>query len=827
MNHASHPSISAGLLLLGLLGITVSYAQDAAVYRQPPDPIPAILDAPQPAGLTLAPDGRQAVESTRRRLPPVAELAIPAVETAGFRLNPLTGGPLDEGHLTGLTLLALESHERRVLSLPENVRLHDLQWSPDSRQLAWCRATDSGTELWHTDVASGQSARLGTLLLNPAVTTPLQWLPDSRGLLCLRVPPGRGAAPVEGPPEGPVILENQGRAAAARTYPFLIRSQHDERLLEYHATAELVEVTLDGQERLLTGPQLALDFNIAPDGSCILWTTAHPPWSRSLPLEDFPQRVVVLDRQGHELHQVADLPLADEVSIRFGSVRPGPRFVHWRADQPATLCWADALDGGDAGVPAAERDVLWQLAKPFDGAPRQLARFQDRFSGLVWGDDELALVWESWYKDRRERIWQLNPSTGAKTLLLQRDSDDAFSEPGRPQTRRTANGRSVLRRSPDGRWLYWSGRGAGPAGVHPFLDRMRIRDGRRERLWECRDPWYESVEAVLDDTGERLLVSRQSPDEPENSWLLDRPRAGRQRPLGTADFRARRVTQATDPAPMLAGLIKDVLTYTRADGVELSATLYLPPGYRRGVDPPLPMVFWVYPREFRNREAAGRVTTSEFTFSRPVGTSVLFLLTQGYAVLADPALPILGEEGREPNDSYLEQLVAGARAAVEEVARLGVGDTTRLAIGGHSYGAFTAANLLAHTELFRTALCFSGAYNRTLTPFGFQGEDRSLWQAAETYLHMSPFLAADKITRPLLLVHGMDDPNSGTFPLQSDRFYEALKGLGARVRLVRLPAEGHGYRARESVGHVLWEMSSWCDTWLKNAPPETPSPAHP
>jgi dipeptidyl aminopeptidase/acylaminoacyl peptidase len=278
------------------------------------------------------------------------------------------------------------------------------------------------------------------------------------------------------------------------------------------------------------------------------------------------------------------------------------------------------------------------------------------------------------------------------------------------------------------------------------------------------------------------------------------------------------VTQAVDPAPTLAGMQKDVLTYKRDDGVDLSATLYLPPGYRRGVDPPLPVVFWVYPREFRSREAAGRVTSSEFTFSRPRGTSVLFLLTQGYAVLADPALPILGEGSDEPNDRYLEQLEAGARAAVEEVARLGVADTSRLAIGGHSYGAFTAANLLAHTTLFRTALCFSGAYNRTLTPFGFQGEDRSLWQAPDTYLGMSPFLTADKIKRPLLLIHGMEDPNPGTFPLQSDRFFEALKGLGATVRLVRLPAEGHGYRARESVGHVLWEMTNWCDTQLKGVP---------
>jgi dipeptidyl aminopeptidase/acylaminoacyl peptidase len=614
-----------------------------------------------------------------------------------------------------------------------------------------------------------------------------------------------------------VVLENEGRATPARTLPFLIGSDLDERRFEYYATSELAEVMLDGAVRPLLPPGVVTGVNVSPDGRYLLVERVHPPWSRSLGLDGFPLEILVVDREGRLCHRVADLPPAEEVPITFDSVRPGPRSVHWRAEQPATLCWVEALDGGDASCAAAERDALLELPAPFTASPRRLALFQDRFNALIWGRADLALAWESWHKERRERVWRLDPAAGTKTLLLERDSDDAWSEPGWPQTTRNALGRSVLRCSPDGAWIYWAGRGADARGVHPFLDRMRVADGRRQRLWSCRDPWFETLLEMLDDEGHRLLVRRESLAEPDNAWLLDRPRGRGARERGTADHRARRVTQNEDPAPMLAGMQKELLHYKRADGVELTAMLHLPPGYRRGVDPPLPALLWAYPREFKSREAAGRSTSSPFTFSRPAGTSPLFLLTQGYAVVTDPSMPILGAGDAEPNDRFLDELEADARAVVDCLGGLGVIDTTRLAIGGHSYGAFMAANLAAHTGLFRAAICCSGAYNRTLTPFGFQGEDRSLWQAPATYLAMSPFLAADRVNTPILLIHGSADPNSGTFPLQSDRFYDALKGLGATTRLVRLPAEGHGYRARESVGQVLWEMANWCDIWLRPA----------
>jgi dipeptidyl aminopeptidase/acylaminoacyl peptidase len=320
----------------------------------------------------------------------------------------------------------------------------------------------------------------------------------------------------------------------------------------------------------------------------------------------------------------------------------------------------------------------------------------------------------------------------------------------------------------------------------------------------------ERVMAVLDDG--RFVTRRESAKTPPNYWL----HGARGRPA--------QLTNVQDWAPAFAGVHKEVITYERADGLPLSATVYFPPGHVPGKDEPLPAVFWAYPSEFKSRADAAQLTQTSMTFDRPYGSSHLFMLLAGYAVVDDPNIPIIGEGDAEPNDTYIEQLVSGAEAAVEAVVSRGWVHPERLVIGGHSYGAFTTANLLAHTDLFAAGIARSGAYNRTLTPFSFQGEQRSFWSATGTYMEMSPFTHAAKVDEPLLLIHGMKDSNSGTYPLQSERYYAALKGLGATVRWVQLPHEDHGYRARESVGHVLWEMIQWSDTYAVEGAGEGTAP---
>lgn len=808
------------LLLSLLLGVTMhnTRAEDL-VYQQAPAPIPSILDAPDKPYLVVSPDGRMALELLAESLPSIEEVAIDAVEVAGLRFNPATNGEPRTWFARSAVLVDLVTLERRSLELPDPMRGHSFNWSPDGKHIAWCRTTADGARIWITNVKDGSSRRLSPRRLNTIAVEEFLWQPGSDGVVCGLIPGDRGAAPEEGTPTGPIIEESLGHKGASRTWTNLLQTRHDEALFEYYLAAELTEIDLKGRERRLHKAALLMDYEVSPDGRWILVETVHRPYSYTLPLWRFPQRSFVIERKGGRVTELCDLPLADAVPIAFGSVPTGPRSIRWRQDKPATLCWAEALDGGDAEREASERDRILLHDAPFKSDPVELCRTQDRYGGIYWGDATRALLYESWYADRRQRILRLNPATGKLDLLIERASDDAYSDPGSPRTKTWPDGHWSLRFHDDGRSIFWSGRGASEEGVYPFLSTMNWNSGKFTRIWQSRDPWYERVLSMLDGKGERLLVRRESQLEPENDYLLERPDPAAFPPRSTKNYRHRRITDYQDPAPQLAGMQQEVVRYQRADGVELSATVYLPPGYEAERDGPLPFLLWVYPREFKSRAAAGRVTASENVFSRPAFTSVLFLLTQGVAIMANPTLPILGENDDEPNDTYLEQLEAGARAAVDHLVSQGIGDPERMAIGGHSYGAFTAANLVAHTDLFRTAICRSGAYNRTLTPFGFQGEERHFWEAGDAYLRMSPFMHADQITEPVLLIHGLEDPNAGTYPMQSERFYEALKGLGREVRLVKLPGEGHGYRSRESIGHVLWEMCRWCELHLKPAPP--------
>ena len=597
-----------------------------------------------------------------------------------------------------------------------------------------------------------------------------------------------------------------GEERPGRTWQNLLQDQHDEALFAALLTSEVQHFGMGGKGTAVLEADLIASVTPSPDGKHLLVTTLEQPFSRTVPASRFARRIEVVDLGGTVEHTVARLPVADAIPIAFGSVRTGPRGVTWRSDAPATLAWVEALDGGDAGQPADKRDVVRVLEAPFTGTPRDIWRTELRYGGIDWGDGETAIASEWWYDDRRSRVWHIQPDgDGPPRELFDLNYQDAYADPGDPVSRMGPYGWYVLHRTSAGEILL-QGRGASPEGVYPFLDAMDLDTLVTRRLWQSADPYYETLSRVLDDDGKRLITRRQSQREPPNYGI----RTGKKwSPL----------TRFQDWAPQLAGLQKQIVTTTRGDGVELSATLYTPPGYKARRDGPLPTVFWAYPREHKSKKTASQITSSENTFSRPGRASVLFLLTQGYAVLSGPTMPIVGEGDAEPNDTYVEQLVASARAHVDNVVDMGVADRERLAIGGHSYGAFTTANLLAHSDLFRAGIARSGAYNRTLTPFGFQGEQRTYWEAMPVYQRMSPFMAAPSIDEPLLMLHGADDSNSGTYPIQSERLYSAIKGHGGTVRWVELPYEDHGYRSREGVGHALWEMVTWLDAHVKNAGP--------
>lgn len=769
-------------------------------WQTPPAPIAQILTAPPTPTAHLSPTGQWLLELEQPTLCPIADLAAPAIGLAGFQLNPQTHSPARSTLCRRMWLHEITTGDRQLIELPE-AGISYMRWSPDGQKLAFTLTQPTGLELWVMTLATGKPERVTEPILNATYGTPYRWQTD-HVFLCKVVPADRGAPPSAPTlPLGPTIQENLGRKTPNRTYTHLLSQPHDEALFEYYLTSTLEQITLTGKRTALGGG--LIDAAIpSPNGHYILYKTLHRPFSYQVPAGRFPKCIQVLDAQGQFVQQLADLPLDDQRSIKFDAVRPGPRAVSWRSDCPATLYWLEALDHGDPQQMVPHRDALMTWAAPFNAAPQELWRSQYRLRRICWGRADVALAWEQEYDSRQQRLWRLFPDQPTAAILLrERSYEDKYNDPGQPLTMPSWGGWNVLRFTPDD-CIYLVGRGASPQGLHPFLDQFNFTTGHTERLWQCQDPHFESIIDVLDDAAQTWLTWRQSQTEPPNVWLRS----------GNSD---RMLTQYGDRAPQFVGVHKEIVHYHRADGVELSAKLYLPVGYEPTRDGALPMIFWVYPAEFKSRELAGQVTTTENTFSRPQRTSVLFLLSQGYAVLDDPKIPIIGEGNAEPNDSYVEQLIAGATAAVDYVVSRGVADRNRLGIGGHSYGAFTTANLLAHTDLFKVGIARSGAYNRTLTPFGFQGEQRNFWEAAATYNHMAPFTHAAKITAPLLLIHGASDSNAGTYPVQTERLYEALKGLGATVRWVELPLEDHGYRSQEAVGHVLWEMVRWCNLYLK------------
>jgi len=819
--------------LLGFVGLTQGAAAIAAPraiaqssWQDPPEPIAEMIDAPQLPGTIISPDSRWLIRVERPSYPPIEELTKPVLGLAGLEIDPQTHSPAKAYSFRGMTLQAISEagvSPPQPIALPDNARIRHFDWSPDGNYLAFTLTRENGVELWVLEVETATSRPLTEAVLNATYGSPCDWvLPNAeaphgfatQGLVCKVIPGNLGeppAAPAQIP--APRVEESLGRQAPARTYTNLLESPHDEALFEYYLTSELHHISLDGTHTPLTEPLLIDEVTPSPDGQWFLLKTLQRPFSYSVPIQRFPKRVEVLNGAGERVSTIADLPLADSIPIEFGSVRAGRRWVNWRSDQPATLYWIEALDGGDARQEVPLRDALYTVDLPTGADAETLAdivqnptlvwQTEFRLSRLMWGNETRAIAHEFWPDTRQLRVWAINPSDSSESpvLLSDRNSQDAYNHPGTPVMVQNGYGRRTLLFAPDQTSIYLTGRGASPEGVFPFLDRLSLETQETERLWQAQSPYYEQVSAVVDAEAQQIITRRQSTAEPPNYFLQD-----------LSAETAVQLSQYEDPLPWFSEVDRQVIRYQRADGLELSGTLFLPPGTEAGDR--LPTVFWVYPEEHRSRETASQVTTSDYGFSRPYYASVMYLLTQGYAVFLDPSMPIVGEGDDEPNDSYIEQLVMSAKAAVDCLVSEGIADPNQLVIGGHSYGAFTVANLLAHTDLFQVGIARSGAYNRTLTPFGFQGEQRNFWDAPDTYLSMSPFSYASAIDTPLLLLHGAEDNNSGTYPMQSERMFEALKGLGGTVRWVELPHEGHNYESREAIGHVLWEMTQWIERYL-------------
>ncbi|KAM0947593.1 putative acylaminoacyl-peptidase transcription factor WD40-like family [Dioscorea sansibarensis] len=805
-------------------------------YRLPPKEIRDIVDAPPLPVLSFSPQRDKILFLKRRSLPPLSDLAKPEEKLAGIRIDGNCNARSRMSFYTGIGIHYLMDDgtlgpEKEVHGFPDGSKINFVSWSRDGRHLSFSIRGDDDDEsrnkmiVWVADVETGNARPLfqsPDIYLN-AIFDNFVWVDDSTLLVCT-IPATRGAPPKKPlVPSGPKIQSNEEQSVIqVRTFQDLLKDEYDADLFDYYCTSQLVLVSLDGKMKPIGPPAVYTSMDPSPDRKYLMITSIHRPYSFIVPCGRFPKKIDLWTCDGKFVRELCDLPLAEDIPIAFNSVRKGKRSINWRADKPSTLYWAETQDGGDAKVEVSPRDIIYtEPAEIVNGEqPEVLHELDLRYGGISWCDDSLALVYESWYKTRRTKTWVIAPGNKEITprILFDRSSEDAYSDPGSPMMRRTDNGTYVIskiRKEDEGTYLLLNGSGATPEGNVPFLDLFDINTGNKERIWESdKEKYYETVVALMSDNGEgelpidqlKVLTSKESKTENTQYYIQSWP-----------DKKAIQITNFPHPYPQLAALQKEMIRYQRKDGVQLTATLYLPPGYDPSKDGPLPCLVWSYPGEFKSKEAAGQVRGSPNEFAGIGPTSALLWLARGFAILSGPTIPIIGEGDEEANDRYVEQLVASAEAAVEEVVRRGVADPNKIAVGGHSYGAFMTANLLAHApHLFCCGIARSGAYNRTLTPFGFQNEDRTLWEATNTYVEMSPFMSANKIKKPILLIHGEEDNNSGTLTMQSDRFFNALKGHGALCRLVLLPFESHGYSARESIMHVLWETDRWLQQYCVN-----------
>jgi dipeptidyl aminopeptidase/acylaminoacyl peptidase len=776
-------------------------AQSAATtgYLTPPKAIVDILDAEPLPNVVVSPARDTMAMLTRRSMPPLSELSEPMLRLAGSRVNPKNNGPHRAAAGTGITLRTIATGAERRVPVPPGARIGGFSFSPDGQRFSFTNTRETRVDLYVGSVATGQS-RMVDAPVN-AIASSCDWLDDSSALLCGFVPNSRGPAPVTPKtPVGPNIQESQGPTGPIRTYQDLLTSTHDEQLFEYYFTNQLAVVDATSAQRSLVGkPGLTSSATMSPDGKFVLVDRTKRPFSRLLPASGFPSDVEIWNRAGERVRTIADVPMSDVVPML--GVMKGPRSYRWHPLEPATLVWVEALDGGDIRNKVPQRDRIMVLKAPFSGAPAEVAKTEYRFSGASWTDNGTILLSESDRATRTTRTWVLNASWQQPRKLWDRKQQDAYSNPGTPMIR---PGRGTIRQAGD--FIYLSGPGPSPEGDRPFLDRLNLTTFAVERLFRSQGASYESVVGLLDENATKILTRYETRTEPANYFVRDLKSGSKQA-----------LTQFKDPHPQITAAEKLFVTYKRKDGVQLNGHVYLPPGYKKGER--VPMLLWAYPREFVDADAAGQVTGSPNQFTTVSGPSHLLLLTQGYAIFDGPSMPIVGP-GETANDTYVEQLVSSAEAAVDKAVEMGITDRHRIGVGGHSYGAFMTANLLAHSDLFAAGLARSGAYNRSLTPFGFQSETRTFWEIPQIYERMSPFWYANKINEPILLTHGEMDDNTGTFPIQSERLYMALKGHGATVRYVTLPYEAHGYAARESVFHTIAEMLNWLDKYVKNATPK-------
>ncbi len=796
-------------LFLFLLVVKVN-AQENLNYQKPPKEILDLVDIQRAPSVLLNENKDYMVLLYRNSYKTIEELSQEELRLAGLRIDPKTNIGSRVTYFNNIQIKNIKNKKSEIIKvkgLPENSRLTNFTWSPNQKKIAFTNTTSKGVEIWVFDLEKASVKKLTQANVNANLGNAINWFKDGQSLLVKMVSKNKKELinTTSAVPSGPTISVNDGKKAQNRTYQDLLKNKNDEHNFEQLALSEIYKVTLDGNKEKWLESAIYKNIDFSPDGNYIMVTTVEKPFSYLVPYRRFPSKTIIYSKEGKQIQTVIEVPLIEDLPKGFMAVRKGKRNFNWRNDKPSTLIYVEALDGGDPKNKVEYRDEVFEVEAPYKGNSKSILKTINRFYDVEWGNDNIAIAHDYWWNSRNTKSYIFNPSNNTQKpkIISDRNYQDRYSNPGDFVTKKNNMSKSVLALNGDTAFLI--GDGFSEKGQFPFIDKLDLKTNNKTRIYQSK--YTDKIEDLreFDPKKNELLVRIESATEYPNYFFRDVKRN-----------KLKQLTYFENPFKSIQNVHKEVINYKRDDGLELSGTLYLPVGYDKTKKEKMPMILWAYPAEFKDKSSAGQSTKNPNKFTYPYYGSMIYWVTRGYVILDGASFPIVGEGDIEPNDSFREQLVANAKAAIDAVDKLGYIDTNRVAVGGHSYGAFMVANLLSHSNLFAAGIARSGAYNRTLTPFGFQSEERSYWEAPEVYNNMSPFMHADKMNNALLLIHGEADNNSGTYPMQSERYFNALKGLGATARLVILPKESHGYRAKESILHLLWEQDEWLEKYVKN-----------
>jgi dipeptidyl aminopeptidase/acylaminoacyl peptidase len=804
MGYRSRTVFAVCFLFIGF----ISFSQEDVSYKLPPKEIADLLLVKPTPNVTVDAYGEWMLFTQSNSYPSVEELAQPELRIAGMRINPNNFALSRQNFINDLWLKNNKTgKEFKVSGLPSSMSATSILWSPNNRKIAFTQVGNSRVDLYVIDIATQKATKINKQALNVLIAGSFQWMDDNTLLYRTTIKPATSAPTNSLMPKGPAVQQSLGKAAPKPTFQDLIKTPYDEQLFEFYTTSQLVKNT-NGVETKIGQPSIYSFINFSPDKKFFLIRTIKKPFSYLVTAQGFPSTVTITDQNGKMIKQVADLSSTETSPSGYDNVQNVARGFDWRDDKPATIIWCQPLDSGLIKNKMEFHDVVYELDAPFTGQPKELFKTPMRYRNITWGNDKVALVTEGLQSKQQVRTDLFNPSTGHLENLVERNTTDAYSNPGFPVTESNQYGREVIKVNNNGTKILLNNQvGASPKGDLPFIASFDLNTKKLNVEWRSDEDHFESIIRVLDADKAIVFTRRESEKEVPNYYIRD-----------LKNKTSKAVTAFTDPYPQLQGVSKQKIKYKREDGVDLTGELYLPKGYDSKRDGKLPAILWAYPAEYTSATDAAQVRGSEHRFTLLNWGTPVFWVTQGYAVLNNAEMPIVAtDKDKKPNDNFVDQLRMNAEAAINKLDEMGVGDKNRVAVGGHSYGAFMTANLLAHTKLFKAGIARSGAYNRSLTPFGFQNEDRTYWDDPKLYFDMSPFSYANQIKTPLLLIHGEADDNTGTYPIQSERLFNAIKGNGGTVRLVLLPYEAHGYRGKENLLHMLYEQNAWLDKYVKNA----------